>query len=211
MKSPSRDDEVSSFIVHNARYYGKRKTCRRYNVPGDAHALTFSCFRRQAFLGRDRSRQWLVEAMAVAREKHAFDVWAYVIMPEHVHLLIFPREDDYAISDILLDIKRPVARRALRYVREHAPGFLERMRDEHSKGAVRHRFWQRGGGYDRNLTSVKTIHNTIAYIHENPVRRALVEVPEAWRWSSAGFYLDEQDVPLIPDVVDVPSLDHAVR
>ena len=190
---PSSSSSPASSEVAAPR---KRKTCRRYNVPGDAHALTFSCFQRRPFLSRDRSRVWLVDALATARERHAFDLWAYVIMPEHVHLLIFPREDVYSIADILLDIKRPVARQALRYVREHAPGFLDRMKDEQPNGSVRHRFWQRGGGYDRNLARTQIVHDTLAYIHANPVRRGLVESPVAWRWSSAGFYQGEQDVPL---------------
>jgi hypothetical protein len=51
-----------------------RKTCKRYNRPGDAHALTFSCFRRQAFLSKDTSRQWLIEAIDRARATHHFHV-----------------------------------------------------------------------------------------------------------------------------------------
>jgi putative transposase len=191
-------------VAPTASYRGKRKTCRRYNVPGDAHALTFSCYERRPFLCRDRSRRWLLDALEAARHRHAFDLWAYVIMPEHVHLLIFPRRDDYAIADILRDIKRPVARHAVRYVREHAPAFLARMRDEQPTGSVRYRFWQRGGGYDRNLVRPRTIHETIAYIHANPVRRGLVEVPEAWSWSSTGYYLDGREEPLVPDAASLP-------
>jgi putative transposase len=52
------------------------KTCTRYNLPGHAHALTFSCFRRQAFLGKDGSRQWLIEAIDRARDKQHLHVWA---------------------------------------------------------------------------------------------------------------------------------------
>jgi putative transposase len=60
-----------------------RKRRRRFNDPGHAHALTFSCYRRQAFLARDGSRQWLIDAIDRARRKHSFHVRAYVIMPEH--------------------------------------------------------------------------------------------------------------------------------
>ena len=60
-----------------------RKTCKRYDIPGDAHALTFSCFHGQPFLSKDRTRTWLVEALDRARSKHSFHIWAYVIMPEH--------------------------------------------------------------------------------------------------------------------------------
>ncbi len=97
----------------------KQKTCRRYNIIGDAHALTFSCYKRQPFLARDRARTWLVESLDTARKKHTFDLWAYVLMPEHVHLLIFPTTDDYSISAILTDIKLPVTRKALKYIRTH--------------------------------------------------------------------------------------------
>ncbi len=206
MNAPSRN-EIDSIVERQRSYEGKRKTCKRQDVPGDAHSLTFSCYRRQAFLSRDRSRRWFVEALSAARQEHKFDLWAYVVMPEHVHLLIFPRDDHYSMSGILLDIKRPVARKAVRYVKAHAPAFLDQMRDQQPNGVVRHRFWQRGGGYDRNLIDAKTIHNTMAYIHANPVRRGLVESAEDWSWSSAGFYSDRQVCPLKPDADSIPPLD----
>jgi putative transposase len=92
-----------------------RKTCRRWNAPWDAHELTFSCFRRRAFLGKDRTRHYLAEAVNRARTIHGFHVWAYVMMPEHVHLLIWPGAEVYSISAILLSIKQSVARRAVRW------------------------------------------------------------------------------------------------
>jgi putative transposase len=104
-----------------------RKTCKRHNNPGDAHALTFSCFQRQPFLSKDRSRQWLIEAIDRARDKLHFHVWAYVIMPEHAHLLVWPTEAVYDISDVLNSIKQSVAKRALLFVQKHAPEFLPRM------------------------------------------------------------------------------------
>lgn len=69
-----------------------RKQCRRYNEPGHAHALTFSCFQRRPFLARDRTRQWMLEAIDQARTKHGFHLWAYVLIPEHVHLLLGPTQ-----------------------------------------------------------------------------------------------------------------------
>ena len=52
-----------------------RKTCKRYNVPGHAHYLTFSCFQRRPFLNRDRSRGWMIDAIALARDRHLLDRW----------------------------------------------------------------------------------------------------------------------------------------
>jgi putative transposase len=182
-----------------------RKTCRRYNEAGHAHAVTFSCFRRQPFLSRDRSRQWLIEAIDRARKKHAFHVWAYVIMPEHSHLLIYPIEEEYDISAVLASIKKSVANRAMAFVGKHAPDFLARMRDEQPNGKVAHRFWQRGGGYDRNLWSPRYIWKMIDYIHDNPVRRGLCDTPADWYWSSAADYQCGTPGPLRVEMSNLPD------
>jgi len=177
-----------------------RKTCRRWNAEGHAHALTFSCFRQQPFLSRDRTRTWFLEALQEAGKKHSFDVWAYVVMPEHVHLLIRPREANYSISAILADLKQPVTRRALEFLQASAREFFSHMRDEQPKGKIVHRFWQRGGGYDRNLFNAEEVCEKINYIHDNPVRRGLAKDPAKWLWSSARYYFERTDGLLAPDL-----------
>jgi putative transposase len=87
----------------------KFKRCRRYNEPGHAHFLTFTCFRGQPFLSRDRTRQWLADALARACEQHQFHLWAWVFMPEHVHVLVWPTQASYSISAFLTSMKQPVS------------------------------------------------------------------------------------------------------
>ena len=190
----------------------KYKTCKRYDVPGHAHELTFSCFQGLKLLSKDRPRRWLIESVDRARARHAFDVWAYVIMEEHVHLLIWPREDSYSISKILNAIKWPVARRALNYLREADSSWMERLTDRQPSGRSTARFWQRGGGYDRNIMEESTLPAVICYIHDNPVRRGLVDTPSDWHWSSAAWYERRADVPLsVDDTLPVIQLDGARR
>src|SRR5690349_9019179 len=93
-----------------------RKRVRHFDLPGDAHFLTFSCFHRLPLLSKDRTRIWLVEAITGARSKHGFELWAWVIMPEHVHLLLYPKQGGAEIARVLADIKRPVAQRAIAYL-----------------------------------------------------------------------------------------------
>ncbi|MCA9076746.1 MAG: transposase [Planctomycetaceae bacterium] len=181
----------------------KFKRCQRFNDQGHAHALTFSCFRQQQFLVKERSCQWLIEAISEAREKHEFHLWAYVIMPEHVHLLIWPTVPDYSISRILTSIKLPVTRRALAYVRQSALDFLPKMHDLQPNGKEAYRFWQRGGGYDRNITEPTTVWSEIEYFHANPVRRKLCERPEDWKYSSAATYAG-QNGPITIDMQSLP-------
>jgi putative transposase len=187
-----------------------RKTCKRYNDPGHAHALTFSCFRRQSFLSSERSRQWLIDAIDRSRSKYGFHLWAYVIMPEHVHLLIWPTTEDYDISNILSAIKQSVAKRAVPFVRSSEPAFLSRMVDCQPNGAIHHRFWQPGGGYDRNLTEAETVEHEMNYIHNNPVKRGLCSRPEDWFWSSAADYAGVRVGPIRIDRESLPRLSGGV-
>jgi putative transposase len=120
----------------------------------------------------------------------------YVIMPEHAHVLIWPTEPVYNVSLILSSIKQSVAKRALLHVQRSAPAFLARMEDRQPNGEVHYRFWQRGGGYDRNIVQPKSAYQQIEYIHQNPVRRSLCQRPEDWPWSSAADYADERVGPL---------------
>ncbi len=126
------------------------------------------------FLSKDRSRQWVIDAISKARERHCFHLWAYVVMPEHVHILLWPSLPTYSISQILTTIKQSVSKRSLLYVRQYAPGFLKQMEDRQPNGTLHYRFWQRGGGYDRNLTEPTTIWFEIDYIHNNPSRHEAV-------------------------------------
>src|SRR5262245_9082243 len=93
-----------------------RKNKKSYNEPGHAHFLTYSCQGRLPLLSKDRARQWVIDAIQVARAKYDFDLWAYVIMPEHVHLLVWPRNPTYKMGHILAALKRPVSAKAKAYL-----------------------------------------------------------------------------------------------
>jgi len=185
----------------NGKIYTKR--CRRHNATGHAHELTFSCYDNQPFLAQARFCGYLVESIVSSREKHQFDIWAYVFMPNHVHLLVCPREPEYSISNILLSIKQPVARKAANYIRSSDPDSLKFMAT--SQAYRPYRFWQKGGGYDRNMTKTQTIIELVRYIHNNPVRKGLVETPDQWYYSSAANWQNIRQGPIPIDFDSFPS------
>lgn len=67
-----------------------RKALQHFNDSAHAHELAFSCRHRWPLLNKDRSRQWVVEALDFARSRYDMELWAYVIMAEHVHALLYP-------------------------------------------------------------------------------------------------------------------------
>jgi putative transposase len=189
-----------------------RKLRKRADEPGQARELTFSCYKRLKFLDSDRTRHWFIDELAEARKMFPVDLWAYVIMPEHVHLLIYPREVGAKAGVVAGKIKEQVARKAIQYLKENAPEWLTRIAVQEGN-RLRYRFWQPGGGYDRNAVDISTVQKMIDYIHMNPVRRGLVTRPEDWPWSSAQWYAGNKSVPIemdrtIPAIHDVESKIH---
>jgi putative transposase len=182
-----------------------RKRCKRYDIPGDAHALTFSCFQRFPLFARERPCRWMLNSLEICRARQMFDLWAYVIMPEHIHLVINPRQG-VGISTILKTIKQSVSRKAITWLGDHAPRFRERLADVQPNGKISYRFWQRGGGYDRNLRSIADVHEKIDYVHNNPVRRGLVAKASLWPWSSCQAWETGTDQPIAIDRDSVPRL-----
>lgn len=176
-----------------------RKTRQAWNEPGHAHYLTHSCYRRLPLLARDPARRWVLDALRRTRDRLDVALWAYVIMPEHVHVLLHPRAANYEMRQILVALKQPVAKAARRWLTEHgARRWLDQLTVTYPSRRV-FRFWQPGGGFDRNIFRDKTIPAIVDYIHANPVRRGLVTKPTDWLWSSARFWEGFSDVPLPMD------------
>jgi putative transposase len=176
-----------------------RKRKLTYDLPGHAHFLTYSCYQRLPLLSKDRTCEWVVEAMQVARRKFDFDLWAFVLMPEHVHVLLRPRQERYQLSRILAALKRPVSSRAKEYLVALDNRLWLKKLTVVENGSRVFRFWQAGGGYDKNLWNDRAILEVIDYIHANPVRRGLVERPTDWYWSSARFWAGDYSGPLEMD------------
>jgi putative transposase len=142
---------------------------KRYQHEGDLHLITFSCYKRLPYLGTPAARDCFEGSFEAARIKFHFHIDAYVVMPEHVHLLVSePPEID--LSRALNSLKLSVAKRL-----PQSPFWTPRY-------------------HDFNVFSPKKIHEKIYYIHENPAARGLVPLAEMWRWSSLSQYLGKPGV-----------------
>jgi putative transposase len=181
-----------------------RKSCKRLDIPGYAHELTFSCFHNQPLLLHDRTRNHLANAIFSAKKIHGFHLWAWVFMPTHVHLLIWPTTQQYSIARILQSIKQPVGRLEITRAKKSDPEMLALMATGLPK--TPYHIWQEGGGYDKLMNLTPEIRNLVDYIHANPVRKGLVSSPEEWLWSSARDWLDLGTGPLHIDKEFFPSM-----
>ncbi len=159
-----------------------RNPLRRYYGHNDLHFITFSCYRRQPFLGTVRARHCFLKALDAVRSRHKFLLIGYVVMPEHVHLLVSEPKNGNP-SKVLQVLKQKVSR-ALRGTRK-AP--VAQLRLPFPFGVAASAFWQRRF-YDFNVWSTKKLKEKLDYIHRNPVQRRLVVHPKDWAWSSWSHY-----------------------
>jgi putative transposase len=161
-----------------------RNPLRRYYGQGDLHFVTFSCYRRRPLLGTPRARDYFVTILNELRSRCGFRLVGYVVMPEHVHLLISePRIGDP--SKVLQVLKQKVSS-ALRTPLDKSPGG-QVSSDVVGSGIGGTHLWQRRF-YDFNVRSFEKVCEKLRYMHANPVKRKLVEDPEQWPWSSWSHY-----------------------
>ncbi len=147
---------------------------KRFHESRQLHFLTFSCYKRQPNFESIASRIVFESALERVRQKFGLCVYGYVVMPEHVHLLINEPERG-TLAQAMQSLKQGVARR-----------LALRATDS---------FWQ-ARYYDFNLWSERKSTETLRYIHRNPVKRGLVKRPEDWTWSSFRHYLSGEVGPV---------------
>ena len=139
---------------------------RRFQQSGQSHFLTFSCYRRRANFSSPDVYDLFVQCLEDMRRRFAMCIYGYVVMPEHVHLLV--NEPEHAtLAEAMHFLKL---------------SFTKRLRSQ--TGAMESSsFWQKRY-YDRNVRDAREFAIKLRYLHRNPVKRGLVEEPEAWKWSS---------------------------
>lgn len=138
----------------------------RYQQARTFHFLTFSCYRRKPLLDSTPAYEYFELQLETVRQQYRFVVAGYVLMPEHVHMLV-SEPQAAALSLAIQVLKQQTSRRL------------------NKRGEVR--LWQRRY-YDFNVWSEEKAREKVHYMHRNPVRRGLVAKPEDWPWSSFLHY-----------------------
>ena len=178
------------------------KTIRHFHDIVHLHELTFSCYQRIPLLTNDTWRKKLARCIDAAGEETSFELVGFVFMPEHVHLLVYPKIPNPSIGFYLARLKQPFSKQIKAVLTKQRSHLLSRLTVRERPGKTCFRFWQEGAGYDRNLYSSDAIAASLEYLHNNPVRRELCQTAVDWKWSSARYYLEssrarDPDLPFI--------------
>jgi putative transposase len=166
-----------------------RRRLKRYYGAGDFHFITCSCYRRQSLLGTPRRRDLFLTVLEQVRRRYHFVVAGYVIMPEHIHLLIGEPQVKTP-STVMQALKLGFARRVLAQARRGRNPTQAVLFDHLPQHIWQKRF------YDFNVWTEHKRIEKLRYMHRNPVKRGLVASPELWRWSSFRAYFLQEAGPV---------------
>lgn len=147
---------------------------KRYQQTQNFHFITFSCYRRQPFLATDAAKDTAQQILEQTRRQQKLCIAAYVLMPEHIHLLT----DEPAAGTLATFLQ-----------------IFKQLTSRQLKSAEQEQFWQRRY-YDFNVHSEEKRIEKMRYIHRNPVKRGLVPRPEDYRWSSFNHYATGEIGPI---------------
>ena len=165
---------------------------RTFTSIGNTHFVTFSCAGRRKLLNTPRSKQIVISILGDIVDRGKVNVSGFVVMPDHVHALLWYTNGDNEHSKVIQTWKRLSAHHLIQYYREVSPDVLEHLKVIRNGRKITS-VWTRRF-FDSNPRSLEELRGTLKYIHENPVYYGLSNTPAGYIWSSAPWYDDRQNV-----------------
>lgn len=160
--------------------------------PAGAYFLTLQVVDWVDVFTRKSYRDIVLESLTYCRQRKELDVYAYVIMSNHLHLLVRARQEN--LPDVLRDFKKFTASRIIKLIADsklesRSEWMLKRFEfaaQRHVRNSI-HQFWTHENHAVEMITN-RFIDQKIDYIHQNPVRAGWVEEPQEYLYSSARNY-----------------------
>jgi putative transposase len=169
----------------------------RYRIGDDAalYFVTFSVVDWLPIFVSEESCRIVADSLRFCHDQKCLRVNAFVIMPTHLHAIVFDRDfNNDRLAMTLTDFRKFTGRALADYSDGHlAPCLREALRSAAGDDRER-RVWQ-PSRHPEALTSEPFWRQKLDYLHANPVRKGLVIRPEYWRFSSAGFLLSDGALP----------------
>ncbi|MFH1686263.1 MAG: transposase [bacterium] len=172
---------------------------RHYDNLNTARFITFSCYQRFRLFRDQELFRIFLDDLDRWRTRNHIKLLGYVVMPEHVHLVLHP-PDGLQLGRAIGELKSRSARRMLLRMRQR--GYLVDRLVNTSGADDRLAFWQ-PRCYDHNCRTPETVREKIEYCHKNPVNRGLARHPSEWIWSSFNWYNGNRDVPVEMDGIEL--------
>lgn len=139
-------------------------------------------------------KQIILDSLTYCQKEKGLDIYAWVLMSNHLHMVVGVRNDEQTISDILRDFKKFTSKKIIACIEENPEEsrkvwMLDRFWfvGNNDKKIKNYKFWQDGNNIEQIYT-YEFLQQKVNYIHNNPVKQEIVERPEDYLYSSARNY-----------------------
>ena len=129
----------------------------------------------------------IIENLKFYRKNQELKIFSYVIMDNHVHLILSHPEN---LTKVLQNFKSYSAKKLISSLkndsRDWILSLMNNFKSKYKKGSI-YQFWQEGN-HPKKIVNIEMFNQKVEYIHHNPVRRGLVANAQDWIYSSARCY-----------------------
>jgi len=159
-----------------------------------AHFLTITTVGWVDLFTRLNHRNTIIDSLKYCQEKKGLNIYAFVLMPSHLHLMC-SSQDEYHLSDIIRDFKKFTSKRLVQNIQEEPESRREWLLELFAKACshltkeMNYKVWQ-DGYHAEQIIGAKFTYEKLNYIHQNPVVDRFVERAEDYLYSSARNYAD---------------------
>ena len=176
----------------------------KFNNPSAAYFVSFAVVNWVDVFTCETYFKVITDSLDFCRKQKGMALFAYCIMPNHVHLLF--RDTNENPGGLLRDFKGFTSKKMIASIKEHPDddrrermlGIFKRAGEKNSN-VKEYQFWQQNN-QPIELWSTKFIKQKFSYIHNNPVKAGLVNEPWEWKYSSARNYTELDAVIEIDDI-----------
>jgi putative transposase len=160
----------------------------RFHIEGHIYYITTVVYNRLPIFTRPAFIVPLIDSLNFYRHKQEFRLLGYVIMPDHVHLVIWPFGAS-TVSDMMRDYKEFTSKRIIRQAEvEGNEAWATAFRLAGSEtGRGQNKVWQ-DSYWDENIYTERFLRQKLNYVHRNPLRAGLVKQPADYLYSSYRNY-----------------------
>jgi REP element-mobilizing transposase RayT len=173
----------------------KPVTEKRYRIEGSIYYITSVIYTRSKIFTRPSFVIPIIDSLNYYRYQYCCKIIGFVIMPDHIHLLIWPQEEE-AVTDFMRDFKRFTSGRITRQAKVEGKTELIKKFEEAGIETERaeYKVWQ-DSFWEQSIYTEKFLKQKLDYIHLNPVRAGIVEAAEDYPYSSyRNYYLNDNQL-----------------
>ncbi|MCG2420102.1 transposase [Aequorivita sp. F47161] len=176
----------------------------KFHNPSAAYFVSFAVINWIDVFTREAYFNVIVDSLDFCRKHKGMALFAYCIMPSHIHLLF--RDENENPSGLLRDFKGFTSKKMIACIQEHPQEsrrewmlWMFKRAGNKNSNITGSQFWQQNNK-PIELWSTPVIREKFDYIHNNPVKAGLVTEPWEWKYSSARNYAELDAVIEIDDI-----------